>query len=534
MFLEIASGAFLLGNYIYHRWTAEEPKKPVPQREVMIPRTDEGASYPLVYGRCRVDAPVLVWAGTPSIDNYDDISHDFVSVAPGEIRYRAGMLFAIGVPFISGTNKVYRMYAGEVVLNNVGASHFPPGPPDYVEMSELDGEGFDEHELRTCRMSTGNFENPYPDPGIVDPTGLHMIGFVEFLNGNPQQQLVNSLGTPITKAGQIMVDGGVPHAKIPGFRNRMLVCLTGGDGLGINPPDDFVLGSSPNYPLFSFDVSSYPGGTGLGGTQSIGAEANPMDVLYDVLTSPHKLGFPFARVDLASFTEAAVKLREEGHGYSRAIESPTEGRALIDEICQQVDAVIFEDPTDLLIKVKLVRATYNPADVLRIAPENCLKIENLSLGGWANVVNKVRIIFKNRQEHYREDSVTAHNMANAVGQDGIVREVVLSMPGVCTRALAMVIAQRELAARSRPIMKCRATVDRSLRNVNPGDVLSVTYPDYHLDSVIFRVANVERGTLEDGAVKLDLIQDFNYVRRGLVVSPDLNSFPPAASLENFR
>ena len=67
MFLEAAYIGFLLGDFIYHRWFADKPPETPPVRELTVPRTDEGACYPLVYGRCFVDAAVMVWAGTPSL-----------------------------------------------------------------------------------------------------------------------------------------------------------------------------------------------------------------------------------------------------------------------------------------------------------------------------------------------------------------------------------------------------------------------------------------------------------------------------------
>jgi hypothetical protein len=47
----------------------------------------------------------------------------------------------------------------------------------------------------------------------------------------------------------------------------------------------------------------------------------------------------------------------------------------------------------------------------------------------------------------------------------------------------------------------------------PGDVVSLSWPEYGISGVVMRVANVSRGTLANGAIKLDLLQDFFYVWR---------------------
>ena len=48
--MALAYGGFLVGSYVYHRWFAPTPPKPKPASEISVPRVDEGASYPLIYG----------------------------------------------------------------------------------------------------------------------------------------------------------------------------------------------------------------------------------------------------------------------------------------------------------------------------------------------------------------------------------------------------------------------------------------------------------------------------------------------------
>jgi hypothetical protein len=87
------------------------------------------------------------------------------------------------------------------------------------------------------------------------------------------------------------------------------------------------------------------------------------------------------------------------------------------------------------------------------------------------------------------------------------------MPGICNQVLADTVAARELAARSRPITKLRAICDRTARNLMPGDPVKLTWTDPDIAGLIFRIADVDRGTLADGKVAIDLISDNFYVWR---------------------
>lgn len=534
--LPAIEGLIIVGSYIYHRATEQDPPRPKPARSLDLPRVDEGAVYPLIYGRCRVDSPILAYVGTPDASLRSGGSSSFGglwSTLPADTYiYSAAMLWVLGLPFKNGTTRVHRIYAGDAQLSEFPSGHVGVSS-DQVLLSDLVGDGDNEGDTRQCWIGTPTFSNP-SDLVRTDPPGKWIEGAVEFLDGNTEQLLVDpDDGSALTKAGEIMLDDGIAAAAIPGFRGKALVFLYGTS----NTPSAsrFSCGPSPNAPAFAFDVSSYPA-AGLSGSATVdagdgAAEANPIDVLYDLLTAKHgRLGLPAARIGLASFGVAAATLADEGHGYSRAFDERQKAEDAILDVLKQIDAVLYEDPSDGKIKIKLVRGDYDPSAVPLITPDNAVEIRDYAAGGLTGVTNKVRVVFRDRQRHYRDNSATAQNMANAVGQDNEVNEVVLNFPGVCTSDLAETIAARELAFRSRSLAKCRAVVDRSFFSTVPGDVVALTWPEYGISGKLFRVASVDRGTLQSGAVTLDLLQDPFYDRRGSVVSSAgvVGAFPTAA------
>lgn len=471
MILEAVTIGILVGQYIYHRW--EDSNKPKSNAKVRadIPRSEEGAAIPYIFGRVRVRSPVIAWAGNAASNTFD-FGED------GERRlYRMDMFLVLGIPFTDGTNSMHNMWAEDKKFDWTDSS-----PPQ-----------------------TGN--GGYEDPIIVvfSDEETYMGTMLSFFNGNSSQTMFDTgTTTPTNEAAFRMSESGTV-SLIPGFRGYMAVLLFQEGG-------SFYYGINETPPAFSFEVSSYPTTFLLHDRITDGVDANPADVIREILVGRlGKLGLDTSLVDDVSFYAAAVTLNTERHGYSRAMDQASEAGEVIAEVLKQIDGILYEDPTDGKIKIKLVRNDYTEFNTLEVNPDNCRKLTRSAGGGNEGRVNKVRVTFTNRDYNYTDGSSVAQNQVTASTQDGGSEEVTLNMPGIHDQALADTVAGRELSALSRPLLKCHAEVDRSFLRVRPGDVVRLRWPKWNVgvDGTMFmRVVNVSQGNLEDGAIRLDLLQDF--------------------------
>jgi hypothetical protein len=384
------------------------------------------------------------------------------------------MFFVIGIAMEdgNGTNTVHGMWSGETEFSSWGVL-----PRETQITTDISGRGVE-----------------------VGPIGSQAMWF----DGRSTQDI------GLTIAGTLMVAAGSNIFHVPAYRGYISAVLYN------NGPSQWYLGSSPSLAQYSFEVSSYHATHPQLATYArVGSDSNPINVIYDLLAAKlGKLGIPLSLIDITSFQAAQYTLHTETHGYSRAIEEFSDAGERIQEIEKQIDGVVRENTTTGLIEIKLVRNDYDPATIPHITRNNCDDIVDFAMGGRSNLVNKLRLIYTDRANDYQDGSVVDQNPANAVGQDGQVVEQVINMPGVCTEALAQKLVVREMAARSRSIMRCRALVDRSFLRVNVGDAVKLTWTNPDIAGIVFRVANVDRGTLEDGKIALDLIQDYFYVYRG--------------------
>src|SRR5262249_17992747 len=130
--------------------------KPAPAAVSGIPRTDEGAPLPLIYGRCRVRNPVLAWIG-----NWHLAPHGSSAIA-----YSLDILFVVGVPFRGGHATIQSIYAGDFNLSLI-----PRGPDSMNRPGRY-------------RFLSNNTLSVYGG----DQKGGGINGEIEFLDGRPDQQ----------------------------------------------------------------------------------------------------------------------------------------------------------------------------------------------------------------------------------------------------------------------------------------------------------------------------------------------------------
>lgn len=492
-------GAVMLADFVYHRFIEDKPVKKTPGVEVQIPHAEAGVPIGMIFGKCRVRRPILVWHSTP---RYSAPSFDI------------NMMFVLGIPMDdgAGTNSVHRFWSGdhESIWSVVGNGLVGDGGPD--GLISIIGTGRNGEDLGT--------------------------GIMEYLNGKITQVLVNDGENDTnawTHAGRHMLSsslpggGGLSENDIPGYRGYVCAFLYGSSPGGSL---QFRFGSSPTIPGFSFEVSSYQTGNGFPGVGiqgQIGEDSNPANALYCLLKSKHgKAGIDAATyIDTTTFGAAAAALHQESHGFSQYIDNSATLDEHITSILKQIDGVLYADESDSKYKLKLIRPDYVIRDLPAINRDTAVDLINLSVGGWTDIANQISVTFVDRDRGYADNTIV--EQSTAAQYEGIINEVSLRFPGVSNVALATRIAQRELAARSRPLIKCRAILDRSFVRLNPGDAVVVNWSKPDIGGLVFRVASIDRGTPADPRIQADLIQDFSYTYKQIAPLPpglDRGGFGP--------
>jgi hypothetical protein len=350
----------------------------------------------------------------------------------------------------------------------------------------------------------GIYPNHYHVQWASTGTGYSRLGTLEILKGGPTQELVDSAGDAQTYAGQHLLASGLSPDAIYGRRGVIAVMAFNDQSF----PAYFLVGGTETIPAFSYEASSYRAHSWLQNSahHRIGDDANPMCVAYDLMTGTLGKGaIPTSEIHEQSWAQCAATLYAEGHGMSGAF---SQTRPLADhlfDLCRQIGGILYEDPSDGLIHATLIRPNSDVFALREINKSNCKSIVNFAIGSQRDQVSRVRVVYSSREHDYND-----RDAVSSMSHLGEMAESQLSFPYCTTKRLAYILADRELAQRCRPVIKMRAIVDRSFYDVVPGQLVRVKWTAPDIADLVFRVARVDRGTLSDGQIGLDLILDTSY------------------------
>lgn len=534
MWFEIVVGALAVGSYIYHRWFQDQPPA-TRWQPITLPRSAEGVPLPLLYGTVRVRTPIMVWSGNQYTPGQQYDRFEEIPFSPNPVtadHYSVDMIFALGVPpysppdtgFAAGASLVQMWYGDTPValslipvaagIHRFYAGKFtsPTGGGGGDSITSLTEEFniagiFSHGDTATTFPLDSTNAAPYVQTFPDGSTNIIGGGYPDLVaydyNGGTSG---SSALTAITQSGDL--------ASMGAMRNQvgayMHICLglastISGFSFGVKAPTNFT---RADLGVEAWRTSS---------PFLLGSDCDPAAVLYDIITSPWgKLGIDRARVDIESFQAASQTLFNEFNGYSRFIDQSTDASQIIGEILQQIDGILYEEPTTGKLTLKLVRFDYNAALLDDVNPTNAAPDGAgwYSVQSWAEVPNQVKITFTDRDRDYQDGVVVAQDPVVASASGGRLRTAALSFPGVCHPANAQFIASRELNAMCRPMVKASMTVSRAFYAHRPGDVVTLTWPDLGISKMVMRIAGIDFGQLHDPAITVQLMRDVFDIRVG--------------------
>ncbi|MDH5832178.1 phage tail protein [Luteimonas sp. M1R5S18] len=238
------------------------------------------------------------------------------------------------------------------------------------------------------------------------------------------------------------------------------------------------------------------------GSEFIGM--NPAHVIYDSLTNLQ--GEPIASIDEASFTAAADRLYLEGFGictkYNHAQETIEQFRQrildLIGAECSRYNGRWYLD---------LIREL-SPAeiDALPILTDDDILDWQEDPTNRDDAVNQVAVKWFDPDTKQSRITPHVHALA-AINTLGCVNPEVREYPEVPYEALANRLALRDLHNKSTPTRRFNQTTNRKPYNWRKGHAFRLQSPKRGIADMVCRVADIDRGTLQSGAIRLVAVQD---------------------------
>lgn len=500
---------------------AVEDARPKGLGDFQFPTATEGRVVPLLWGRVRLRGPNVVWYG--DLEQYA-LSKFFKSGLWSGKRVIVGFKYYLGVQMAlcRGPGCVLkRVWIGDTEVFNGTVS--------------TDGATFD---IDKAELFGGN---EYGNGGVLTRC--------DFYTGSSTQPVNSYLNSP---ARQQITTAITPTApRYTGTCYIVARWLPTDTEHGTH--EGAYFGNSTTIKPWSFEVERYPAlfsGQSSGQNRIGTADANPMNVVYEILTNTEwGFGFPATDIDVggaSSFKTASDTMIAESNGFSMVLDRPMKAKELLQELQRQIDGVVFLDQRTGKWKVKLARADYSIGTVPQLTDDNVKEVRDFSRGSWEDTTNQIQVQFTKRGDDYKESYAVAQDMANAMIQGGgsvataTVVSGQLNFPGVMDSTLASNIAWRELRGQAYPLARTTLVVSRELWNVAIGDVCAWTSAALGFTQLPVRINRIDFGRLDQNEIVLQVVQDvFAFAAASYGNSPntgwtnptvDLAAYPAAEQL----
>jgi hypothetical protein len=274
--------------------------------------------------------------------------------------------------------------------------------------------------------------------------------------------------------------------------------------------EEMSLGRGSTPPPIHVEVVGYPDALNGASTREISNHANPMEIIYDLLTNPWgRLGIDTALVDTASFQAAAVTLHGELFGVSVLVDRATSALSVIRELLDHVDGIMYFDPFDGTLHVGLVREDYTVGS-LPVYDDDHMDIEHAEIEQttWQDAIDQIRVSYEARLSNGKTTTAIAQNMATYYGRSPVkVRSKDINYQYIKSWGPISKLAARELAVASTPIKRARIPFNRQVFDLRPNDLFVWDSAGYGFSGWVMRVANIDFGDSNDGRIWVDCFED---------------------------
>jgi hypothetical protein len=234
--------------------------------------------------------------------------------------------------------------------------------------------------------------------------------------------------------------------------------------------------------------------------------ANFAEVIYELLTDQVVgLGLATSLINNTSFEAAAETLYNESLGCSFKWEQPTEINDILTRLLETIDGVLYSDLDTGEINLDLIRPDYDVEDLVLI-DETHVGVElELHRSDPNDSVGEIRIPFTDVENNFVEATALWQSLSNR-NQQGFVSSQTLERFGLGDAQAANMIATRDGRALAVPLVRATIRTNRQTYNFTVGTPFRLAWGD-DLEETVFRVLEIDYGTLEDGKITIKAIED---------------------------
>ena len=238
----------------------------------------------------------------------------------------------------------------------------------------------------------------------------------------------------------------------------------------------------------------------------LGDDLNPAEAIYEILKNENwGCRYSDDRLDIDSLIDIGTILEEEELGVSCLINSIGSAKNYITKILTHVNGVCYDNPTTGKLTFKLIRKDYDVDSLKQFNTSNCERLEFTRLD-WSETKNVVSVAFTDAANKYDESTFSIYDTANEKITHNI-EETSADGSYYTTPTNARWLAKTSLLASAYPLSAVNITCNRYGYDLELGEPILVTWTPYGISKQIFRVTDIDYGTLVDGKITITAIED---------------------------
>ena len=473
--------AIALALAIIFKPKIESPNPPSGD-DIEFPTIDETRNIQVVYGTVLLKGVACIWAGEDF--KYIERKESGGLLGPDiTLGFEYFISFAIALSFGRvGLKKIYLNDA--LAFDNLnGIARYSGDTADIISISKQDL-----FQTEADQMPRNGFQ-----------------GALDFYSGSVSQEI------------NPWIESKEGAGNVPAYRNLSYIVF-----------QQPYIGNSRNVPTPDVEVERIPQNVTTGDDYFIETkpnvlEANPVEILYDVMTNNDYfgVGIPPEKIDEENFREVGAQLKQEGFGLSLIFEGGSTFEDIKKDIEKHVSCNVFMSYTTGKWTIKLNRQDYD-VNTLRIFDEKNIKsVQKMTKTETSNLSSELKISYTDRDSEYKKRtlSATSPTIERLRGSPKVENDEFLACKD---RDLAAKIVSREIRAYATPLISLNLIVDRTAFGLEIGDVIIVNYPRYNINNTVFRITEVDLGLFNRREIKLSLIQDiFSFGEEIYSINEDL-------------
>jgi uncharacterized protein DUF2793 len=305
--------------------------------------------------------------------------------------------------------------------------------------------------------------------------------------------------------------------NVPAFRGTATIYWRGPSSLEDAPTGDAsaflnevryngYIGRSTIVKEMLMTVDRFPDNLGVSEFSVIrDVHGNYAETIYELLTDfITGLGMSTALIDTERFADVAEQLFDEELGCSFKWEEPTEYNDIITRLLETIEGVLYSDLATGKIVLELIRPV--DPETLPLVTDKQAGVEfTLEVSDPNNSVGEVRIPYFDVEKN-TEATGLAQSISNRT-RNNAPTSITIELLGIGDADAANRAATREWAQLVEPPKLGTLRANRELYEFHVGSAFRLTWEPYRIEEEVWRVVEIDHGTLENGAIEMKVALD---------------------------